>query len=83
MTPGPWRETLQLGGSRKINGVGNVAALKPAWTIKTLGMGSEAWLRALVHIAISGPENEIDCGGGQSLELGIAFMLTDSCQPTV
>jgi len=36
-----------------------------------------------VHIATSGPENEIDCGASQSLELGIVFMLTDSCQPTV
>jgi hypothetical protein len=28
-------------------------------------------------------ENKIDCGASQSLELGIVFMLTDSCQPTV
>ena len=41
----------------------------------------DGWLRALVHIVISDPENEIDCDGSQSLELGIAFMLTDSCQP--
>jgi hypothetical protein len=46
-------------------------------------LGSEAWQRALVHIAVSSPENEIDCSGGQSLELGIAFMLTDPRQPTV
>jgi hypothetical protein len=37
----------------------------------------------LVHIATSGPENEIDSGASQSLELGIVFMLTDSCQPAV
>src|SRR5277367_1871992 len=29
------------------------------------------------------PKNEIDCGASQSLELGIVFMLTDSCQPAV
>ena len=32
---------------------------------------------------MSGPENEIDSSASQSLELGIVFMLTDSCQPTV
>ena len=51
--------------------------------LQDAGHGLRAWLRALVPIAISGPENEIDCGGSQSLELGIAFMLTDSSQPTV
>jgi hypothetical protein len=33
--------------------------------------------------AVRGAENEIDRGASQSLELGIAFMLTDSCQAAV
>jgi hypothetical protein len=57
--------------------------LADVFTLYLKTKSSEAWLRALVHIVISGPENEIDCGGRQSLELGIAFMLTDSCQPTI
>jgi hypothetical protein len=34
-------------------------------------------------IAANIPENEVDCGAGQSLELGITFMLADPCQQTV
>jgi hypothetical protein len=30
----------------------------------------------LVHIAISGPENEVNSGASQSLELGVVFTLT-------
>jgi hypothetical protein len=40
-------------------------------------------LQRLGHISAGCPENEIDGGTSQSLELGVVFMLTDSCQPTV
>jgi hypothetical protein len=69
--------------SETLAAVGNVATLRPAWTFETLRLGLRSVLRALGHMATSRPENEIDCGASQSLEVGIAFLLTDSCQPTV
>jgi hypothetical protein len=37
----------------------------------------------LGHIATNVPENDVDGSASQSLEFGIIFMLTDSCQQAV
>ena len=34
----------------------------------------------LTHFATNVPENDVDSSAGQSLQFGVVFMLTDSCQ---
>ena len=78
-----WTEQLSSAGATGIHSFGDSAILLPIENPNLAGLDGVSKIPLLRHIATNVPENDVNRCGGQSLELGIAFMLTDSCQPTV